>query len=206
MKNVFITILLFIFVINITAYPEENEEKFGGSGDYEISPIFGAMVFEDKSYDNSVIIGLRGLLHLTKKYAIEGEMSYAPTSFRYGVTGGQIIDENLNIFNLNCNFVYKYALSPNIYSYGTAGIGFISFLPKDADSSSDLYFNFGGGLKFSYWKKVALRIDIRQYAPSVDMSFFSPRSGNIFFGPGTSPKADVQKILQLNFGLTFIFR
>ena len=200
-----ILLILFIFIFHNSAYSQDASKKTGTAGTYELSPIFGALVFEDKSYDNSFMLGVRGLLHITKKYALEGEISFSPTSFRYNVQSEPQVKEDLNVFNLNCNFVYKYTLSPKVSSFGTAGVGFMSFMPESAESNSDLYFNFGGGLKFLFGEGYAFRIDMRQYAPSVDMRFFSPRSGNIIFSPDTSPKADVQKILQLNAGITFTF-
>lgn len=197
--------VLLLFIIYDSSYSQNAEQKTGTAGTYEVSPIFGALVFEDRSYDNSFMLGVRGLLHITKKYALEGEISFSPTSFRYNVQSEPQVKEDLNVFNLNCNFVYKHTLSPKVSSYGTAGVGFMSFLPESADSNSDLYFNFGGGLKFLFGEGYAFRIDVRQYAPSVDMRFFSPRSGNVIFSPDVSPKADVQKILQLNAGVSFTF-
>ena len=41
---------------------------------YEISPIIGVFIFEDNSYDNSLMIGVRSLINITKRYAIEGEI------------------------------------------------------------------------------------------------------------------------------------
>ena len=64
--------------------------------------------------------------------------------------------------------IYKYPLSESNYSYGTLGIGGISFVPEVADSNTDLYFNFGAGIKLFFGEKFAFWADIRQYAPSVD--------------------------------------
>ena len=177
---------------------------------YEISPIIGVFIFEDNSYDNSLMFGVRSLINITKRYAVEGEMGFSPSSFKYEIDYGNrdvtTIKEGLKIYNYCGNFIYKYPLSKSIYSYGTFGIGGISFVPEEADSNTDLYFNFGGGIKLFLEEKFAFRVDIRQYAPSVDVRFFSPRSGNVYFGPEGSPKADVQKIIQLNLGIIYLFK
>jgi len=36
---------------------------------YEISPIIGVFIFEDNSYDNSLMFGVRSLINITKRYA-----------------------------------------------------------------------------------------------------------------------------------------
>lgn len=199
-------LIAFIFTLfNVPIFSSDlSNKKFGSVETYEISPIVGVFIFEDNSYDNSLMLGVRSLINITKKYAIEGELGFSPSSFNYDYVNSNI-KEDLTIFNYCGNFIYKHPLSKSIYSFGTFGIGGISFVPEDADSSTDLYFNFGGGIKFLFREKLALRLDIKQYAPSVDTKLFSPRSGNIYFGPKSSPKADVQRIIQLNLGLTFLF-
>ena len=97
------------------------------------------------------------------------------------------------------------SLRPSQFLY-TFGVGGISFVPELSDSNTDIYFNFGGGIKFSFWGNKALRLDIRQYAPSVDVNFFSPRSGSVYVSPNPSAKAKVQKMLQFNIGITFLFK
>ena len=44
--------------------------------------------------------------------------------------------------------------------------------------------------------------EVRRY---VDVSLFSPRSGFPYVSPNTSPKAEVQKILQFSVGIIFSF-
>ncbi|MFC1693853.1 outer membrane beta-barrel protein [Candidatus Latescibacterota bacterium] len=187
-----------------------NKDEKLNSKNYEISPIIGVFIFEDNSYDNSIMFGVRSLVNITKKYAIEGEIGFSPSTFTYGIdyenSDITTIKEDLKIYNYCSNFIYKYILSESIYSYGTFGIGGISFLLEESDSNTDLYFNFGGGIKLLFREKFAFRIDIRQYAPSFDIRLISPRSGNIYFKPEGSPKADVQKIIQLNLGITFLFK
>jgi hypothetical protein len=175
-------------------------------GTPEISPIIGVFLFEDESYGNSLLFGVRPLINISPKYAVEGEMGISPSSLKYEIdygNGYKRYKEDLMIYNYCVNFIYKYPLTQSIHSYGTAGIGGISFVPENADGNTDLYFNFGGGIKFRFGEKCAFRLDIRQYAPSVDLNLFSPRSGNIYFSPDSSPKAEVQKIIQLNLGITY---
>ena len=201
-------VILLFFVITLFNIPilaaDLKDKEFGSAETYEISPIAGIFIFEDNSYNNSLMLGVRALINITKKYALEGEIGFSPSSFNYGTDSNPSIKDDLKIFNYCGNFIYKYPLSKSIYSYGTFGIGGISFVPGDAESNNDLFYNFGGGIKFLLGAKLALRLDIKQYAPSVDVRLFSPRSGSIFFQPGSSPKADIQKIIQLNFGITFL--
>ena len=206
MRKIVIMIITAILIPHFILNAEDIQKRFGSNEKYELSPILGGYIFEDESYDNSLMFGVMGLLHITNRYALEGEIGFSPSSFNYRMDVGPFQKENLNIYNYSCNFIYKYPLSVNIYSYGTFGIGGISFIPEKADSNSDMYFNFGGGIKFSYWDKMAIRLDLRQYAPSVDVRLFSPRSGSIYFGPNSSPKAQVQKIIQINVGIIFLFR
>jgi len=175
----------------------KNDEEQSSFKRYEISPIVGVLTF-DNIYNNSFIFGVRPLINITKKYAIEGEISFSPSNIT-------TTKEDLKIFNYCCDFIYKYLLSKSIYSYGSVGIGGISFMPEDTDSNTDLYFNFGGGIKFLLKEKMDFRIDIRQYAPSVNLGLFSIRGGGNIFGPGSSAKTEVQRIIQLNLGITFLF-
>ena len=208
MKKLILLIIVLLFNVHFPLYSADSINKeYGSPGTYEISPILGAFVFEDRTYNNSLIIGVKSLINITKKYALEGEIGFSPSKFNYGILGGSLIkEENLKIYNYCCNFIYKYPLSQSVYSYGTFGMGGMSFIPETSNSSSDIYFNFGGGLRFSFGENMAFRLDIRQYAPSVDMQLFSPRSGSIYFSPNASPKAEVQKILQFNVGITFLFK
>ena len=206
MKKIIFLITISLFSLRFTSFSADLIKEYGSPGTYEISPILGVFIFEDRSYDNSLMLGVRSLVNITNRYALEGEVGFSLTSFNYGVIGGVSKKEDLKIFNYCCNFIYKYPLSRLVYSYGTFGIGGISFFPEEADSNTDLYFNFGGGIKLSFGEDIALRLDIRQYAPSMDVRFFSPRSGSVIFGPKSSPKADIQNLLQLNIGITFLFK
>ena len=76
---------------------------------YEISPIIGILILEDNSYDNSLMFGVRSLITITKKYALEGEIGFSPSSFRYGIDDGNstitTIEEGIRIFNYGGNYL-----------------------------------------------------------------------------------------------------
>lgn len=206
MKKIILFVVIAIVSFNVDMKSQDKSNKFGAEGSYEVGPILGGYIFEDNSYNNSFMCGLRGLINITGKYALEGEIGLSSTNFNYTIENEGNIKHNddSKIFNYCANFIYKYPLSRIAYAYGSFGIGGISFIIDKGDSNSDLYFNFGGGIKFLLGQKIALRLDIKQYAPSVDISFFSPRSGMAYFSPKGSPKADIQKIIQLNIGLVFL--
>lgn len=206
MKKIILLIIILLLNVHFSVFSEELIKKeYGSPGTYEISPILGAFVFEDRTYDNSFMLGVKSLVNITKKYALEGEIGFSPSSFNYQILGNPLNKEDLKIYNYCCNFIYKYPLSQSIYSYGTFGVGGVSFVPKTANSNTDIYFNFGGGIKISFGGNKAFRLDIRQYAPSLDVRLFSPRSGFPYVSPDTSPKAEVQKILQFSVGIIFSF-
>jgi len=207
MKKIILLIVIFLFNVHFSLFSEDLIKKeYGSSGTYEISPILGAFVFEDRTYDNSFMLGVKSLINITEKYALEGEVGFSPSSFNYQIYGSPLNKEELKIYNYCCNFIYKYPLSQLIYSYGTLGVGGVSFVPETANSNTDIYFNFGGGIKISFGGNKAFRLDIRQYAPSLDIKLFSPGSGFPYVSPDTSPKAEVQKILQFNVGIIFLFK
>ena len=62
---------------------------------YEISPIIGVFIFEDNSYDSSLAIGVSSLFNITKRYALEGEIGFSPSSFNY-VYGNKNIKEPIS--------------------------------------------------------------------------------------------------------------
>jgi len=201
MKKIILLVIILLLKGHFSSFSEELIKRdYGSPGTYEISPILGVFVFEDRTYDNSFMLGVK------PKYALEGEIGFSPSSFNYQIYGSPLNKENLKIYNYCCNFVYKYPLSQSIYSYGTFGAGGVSFVPETADSNTDIYFNFGGGIKISFGGNKAFRLDIRQFAPSLDIRLFSPRSGFPYVSPDTSPKAEVQKILQFNVGIIFLFK
>ena len=89
--------------------------------------------------------------------------------------------------------------------FGSVGVGSILHDQKSHGVTASVYFSFGGGLKFFMRPDRVIRVEIRQYTPDVELSFFNPRTGNILVSPSGAPKADIQKALVLSLGFSTYF-
>ena len=100
MKKI-VLLLLIIAFFNSSIFSADLKNKgFGSPETYEISPIAGLFIFEDNSYDNSLMLGVRALINVTKKYAIEGELGFSPSSFNYGIFDrNSAVKDNLKIYS-----------------------------------------------------------------------------------------------------------
>jgi hypothetical protein len=172
-----------------------------------ITPSMGYLLFEDKSYENSAVFGLRLGYDISSRYSLEFGGGFSTTSFDYDILDNELVTENENISLLQLfgDFFYNQTLTNTVTAFASVGMGTITNNQNTRPIRTDVYFAFGGGLKFFIRPDRVIRLDFRQYAPDVDLSFFDPRSGNIIVTPSENPKAEIQKIIAVSLGFSTYF-
>lgn len=169
----------------------------------QLTPFFGAFVLEDERYESASFAGARFGLDISSSYSIEGGLGYVSTHFEAGNIDGPT-RESVGMLLAFADFLYNYPLADDFIAYGSFGVGDLASFPDSRSNRTEFYFSFGGGLKAFLRPNLLLRLDIRQYAPDLDIDSFNPRGGTPNFRPSGSPKSEIQKILITTIGLTFV--
>ena len=172
-------------------------------GKLQLTPFFGAFLLEDRSYDNTSFAGACISTDISSSYSIEGGLGYASTDFQFD-TGNERARESVGMLMVFANFLYHYPLADDFIAFGSFGVADMASFPESRSNRTDFYFTFGGGLKAFLRKDLLLRLDLRQYAPDLDIESFNPRGGTPLFSPSGSPKSEIQKILTITGGVTFV--
>ncbi len=172
-------------------------------GRLQLTPFFGALLLEDRSYDNAAYAGARIGTDISSSYSIEGGLGYASSGFEFDAGDGEG-RESVGMLLLFGDFLYNYPLADDFIAFGSFGAGDLVSFPESGSNRSDFYFTFGGGLKALLRPDMLLRLDVRQYAPDLEIESFNPRRGTPRFSPSGSPKSEIQKILTFTVGLTFV--
>lgn len=134
---------------------------------WTVSPFLGTSVgiSDDAGAGNSFGIGAGVGYDLTANIGFEGEVGHL-----FDVAGD---DDNLDwsITNISGNFLYHFDVR-NVTPYATFGIGFerSSIDVKNPDpaallipSSTEVAFNFGGGVKYLLTESLLVRGDLRRF-------------------------------------------
>lgn len=112
---------------------------------------------------NSMAIGGAVGYDLTSNVGFEGEYGYL-----FDLAGDtDLVD--WSVTNVNGNFLYHFDVK-HVTPYATFGIGFEHSkldtprdTPNDIDNSTEVAFNFGGGVKYQLTPKLLLRGDLRRF-------------------------------------------
>jgi len=112
---------------------------------------------------NSMGIGFAVGYDLTSNFGFEGEYGYLFD------LAGDTDRVDWAVSNYNANFIYHFDVK-HVTPYATFGIGVErtdfdsdSDAPNDIDSSTEVAFNFGGGVKYPLTPKLLLRGDVRVF-------------------------------------------
>ena len=132
---------------------------------WTVSPFLGTSVgiTDDNGASNSLAIGVGVGYDLTSHVGFEGEVGYL-----FDVAGdSDVLD--WSITNISGNFLYHFD-APRVTPYATFGIGFErSSLDSDdplalvIPSSTEIAFNFGGGVKYPITPTLLVRGDLRRF-------------------------------------------
>jgi opacity protein-like surface antigen len=125
------------------------------------------MGLDQSGAGNSLALGIGIGYDLTSNIGFEGELSHL-----FDITGD---DENIDwsVTNFSGNFLYHFDVRHNVTPYATFGLGFehsgvdIKSNPAATSpaipSSTEIAFNFGGGVKYPIAEKLLVRADLRRF-------------------------------------------
>ena len=173
-------------------------------GRIQLTPFFGSFLLDDPRYDSATFAGARIGTDISPRYSIEGGLGYASSGFELDAADADEGRESVGMLMLFADFLYNYPLAADFIAFGSFGAGDLVRFRESRSNQTDFYFSFGGGLKAFLRPDLLLRLDVRQYAPDLEVDSFNPRRGTPNFGPSGSPKSEIQKILTITVGLTFV--
>ena len=112
---------------------------------------------------NSLAIGVAVGYDMTSNVGFEGEIGHL-----FDVAGdNELVDWSVTSFS--GNFIYHFDVR-HVTPYATFGLGFehsgldgAGVDPLDLDSSNEIAFNFGGGVKYPLTSRLLLRGDLRRF-------------------------------------------
>lgn len=126
----------------------------------------GSMGLDQSGAGNSLALGMTVGYDLTPNIGFEGELSHL-----FDITGD---DENIDwsVTNFSGNFLYHFDVRHNVTPYATFGLGVEhsgvdiknpDLLALRVPSSTEIAFNFGGGVKYPLTPKLLVRGDLRRF-------------------------------------------
>ena len=134
---------------------------------WTVNPFLGTSlgISDDGGAGNSLAIGVGIGYDLTANVGFEGEIGHL-----FDVAGDND-DIDWSITNISGNFLYHFDVR-NVTPYATFGLGFerSSIDVQDTDpvelvipSSTEISFNFGGGMKYPINESLLVRGDVRRF-------------------------------------------
>ena len=127
---------------------------------------------------------------LTDRLILSGDFFYIPMGSNSVTVGTATTSSSASAFNFNGNLQYQFAPTHSVVPYAGAGIGFLRSsaevstnnpLPNTirvSASSTDAYFNFGGGLRYYVKPNWGFRPEFMFFAGS---NTFVRFAGGIFY-------------------------
>jgi len=112
---------------------------------------------------------------VSKSFIVSGDLSYIPMGGGSVTAGGATTSAGARAFNFNGNLQYQFKQAHDLVPYGGAGLGFLhssfdtagSILGSSfsvSGSSTDLYFNVGGGLRYFVNERWGFRPELMVFA------------------------------------------
>ena len=173
-------------------------------GRSEVSALIGTFQFEDRRFDDSGSFGAVYRYYVTRRYSFEAGFALSRPSFT-----GTVINETTNtavsklnadatVFLYHVNAIYNFILSSRVVTFTTGGIGRATTDIEDLDATSELSFNFGGGINVLISRHFGIRAEVRDFVSSIEIGGFLPSRGRIFVRPDGD-----KNTLVISFGLIF---
>ena len=131
---------------------------------WTVTPFLGGTLGLDAPIGgNSLVLGAGVGYDLTPNIGFEGEVGHL-----FDIAGdNDLVDWSVTSFS--ANFIYHFDVE-RVTPYATFGLGFEhsgldgdGVDPLDIDSSNEIAFNFGGGVKYSLNPRLLLRADLRRF-------------------------------------------
>lgn len=130
---------------------------------WTLSPFLGTSLDVSEGGENSLTMGVGVGYDMTPNVGFEGEFSYLFDA------AGETDLVDWSITNISGNFIYHFDVR-RVTPYATFGIGFErSSLESDDPlldpiaSSTEISFNFGGGVKYPLTPRILVRGDLRRF-------------------------------------------
>lgn len=125
------------------------------SGSYSVTPMVGGYLFEgDQNLEHRPAYGLGLGYNFDTHWGVEAVFNYIDTE-------SWANDGDVNAYLYRLNGLYHFTPYGKLIPYLAAGIGGISFDPKNADSDTNALVNYGAGLKYFLTESLALQGDVR---------------------------------------------
>jgi opacity protein-like surface antigen len=127
---------------------------------------------------------------ITDRLILSGDLFYIPMGSNSVTVGGQTTNSSASALNFNGNLQYQFNPTHSVVPYAGAGIGLLRTsaevstnnpLPNTirvSASSTDAYFNFGGGLRYNVKPNWGFRPEFMFFAGS---NTFVRFAGGIFY-------------------------
>jgi opacity protein-like surface antigen len=131
-----------------------------------VTPFLSSAFGVSQDLDASLGLGVAVTYDLTPRLGFEGELAHV-----FDVQGDDA-NVDLAITNFSGNVVYNFAVVPHVTPYGTFGVGVehagIDVKTPDPAalypaSSTEVSYNFGGGVKVPVSDMFVARVDIRRF-------------------------------------------
>lgn len=158
---------IFFMLLSLVGAPRPaSAQSVTEPGAWTVTPFLGSSIgLGDPANDDSLAIGVAFAYDLTSNLGFEGDVGHL-----FDVAG-DTDDVDWSITNFSANAVYNFDVR-RVTPYATFGIGFerSSLDVKNPDplalvipSSTEVSYNFGGGVKYPATPKLLIRGDLRRF-------------------------------------------
>lgn len=164
-NGIFFTVLA--AAVSLGAVRPAAAQSIAQPGTWTVSPFLGTTmgISDDHGAGNSMVLGVGVGYDLTSNLGFEGEIGHL-----FDVAGD---NENIDwsVTNVSGNFLYHFDVR-DVTPYATFGIGFERSsvdvktpdpLELEVPSSTEISFNFGGGVKYPLTDSLLVRGDLRRF-------------------------------------------
>ncbi len=154
------TIAGFVLLTLLSAFLTQGECQVRAKS-LQISPSFGMLWTDisDQGFDldaRSALLGAKGSYNITDRIAAEGSFHWSPTRNQDLFSPREL---NLGLFD---GTAVIHLTKSTVVPFARGGVGFIKNFSEEGDEGpSEIYYTFGGGIKFLPTESGGFRIDVR---------------------------------------------
>ena len=156
--------LAFVALVTLASATPAAAQSVAEPNSWTVTPFLGGTLGLDAPIGgNSLAIGVGVGYDMTSNVGFEGEIGHL-----FDIAGdNDLVDWSVTSFS--GNFIYHFDVR-HVTPYATFGLGFEhsgldgpGVDPLDIDSSNEIAFNFGGGVKYPLTSRLLLRGDLRRF-------------------------------------------
>lgn len=126
------------------------------AGAFTLSPMAGYHVIDGgMDLDDAAIFSLGAGYNITSRWAVEADLRYTPTE----TTSSN--SKDVDIWTTSLGGLYHFMPKSNLTPYFSLGAGIMIYDPDRGAQDEDYFGYYGGGVKYTLSKSVALRLDAR---------------------------------------------